>query len=295
MSDVRGPASCCSASRAPARARRPRASPTTTASSTSRPATLFRAAVAAGHAGRARGQGVHGPRRARPRRDRDPGGRGALRRPAASSTTASSSTASRARWQQAEELERVLADHPLDLVIDLDVPTEIVLDRIAGRRVCENCGATYHVNMPPTVNWTCDVCGGEVVQRDDDTEEAIGRRLELYEQRDQADHRLLPAASASWSWSTASATGTRCSSASGQRDRRALRPCRVDGDHAQERRSRSRSMRRAGRVVAEMHEVCIRAAEAGRDHARRRPRSRARCSSGAAPARTSSATTGSPR
>jgi adenylate kinase len=83
--------------------------------------------------------------------------------------------------RQAEELERVLADHPLDLVIDLDVPTEIVLHRIAGRRVCSNCGATYHVDNPPKKNWTCDVCGGEVVQRDDDTEDAVMRRLELYE------------------------------------------------------------------------------------------------------------------
>ena len=84
---------------------------------------------------------------------------------------------------QAEELEKVLAaDHPLDLVFSLDVPTDIVLDRIAGRRVCEDCGATYHVNMPPKHDWTCDLCGGRVVQRDDDTEEAVHRRLELYEE-----------------------------------------------------------------------------------------------------------------
>ena len=62
------------------------------------------------------------------------------------------------------------------------MPTEIVLDRIAGRRVCEDCGANYHVNMPPTDNWNCDVCGGRVVQRDDDTEEAVQRRLEIYEE-----------------------------------------------------------------------------------------------------------------
>jgi adenylate kinase len=61
------------------------------------------------------------------------------------------------------------------------VPTEIVLHRIAGRRVCENCGTTYHVSAPPEDNWTCDVCGGRVVHRDDDTEEAVMRRLELYE------------------------------------------------------------------------------------------------------------------
>ena len=83
--------------------------------------------------------------------------------------------------RQAQELERVLADHPLDVVIDLDVPTEIVIHRIAGRRVCVNCGTPYHVDTPPTKNWTCDVCGGEVQQRDDDTEEAVTRRLELWE------------------------------------------------------------------------------------------------------------------
>ncbi len=77
---------------------------------------------------------------------------------------------------QAEKLEEVLDSHPLDLVINIEVPTEIVLDRIAGRRVCENCGTTYHVSVPPKDDWTCDVCGGE-----DDTEEAVMRRLELYE------------------------------------------------------------------------------------------------------------------
>jgi adenylate kinase len=82
---------------------------------------------------------------------------------------------------QAEKLEEVLAGHPLDVVINLDVPTEIVLHRIAGRRVCENCGTTYHVSAPPKDDWTCDVCGGRVVQREDDTEEAVMRRLELYE------------------------------------------------------------------------------------------------------------------
>jgi adenylate kinase len=85
--------------------------------------------------------------------------------------------------RQAEELERVLGGDPLDLVIDLDVPTEIVVRRIAGRRVCVNCGATYHVDAPPKKNWTCDVCGAEVLQRADDTEEAVMRRLELYEIR----------------------------------------------------------------------------------------------------------------
>lgn len=83
--------------------------------------------------------------------------------------------------RQAEELHRILADRPLDLALDLDVPTEIVLHRIAGRRVCTECSTVYHVDQPPTSNWTCDVCGGAVVHRDDDTEPAVIRRLELYE------------------------------------------------------------------------------------------------------------------
>jgi adenylate kinase len=82
---------------------------------------------------------------------------------------------------QAKELDRVVGSRPLDLVIDLDVPREIVLDRIAGRRVCANCQRVYHVNMPPTSAWICDTCGGNVRQRDDDTEEAVERRLQLYE------------------------------------------------------------------------------------------------------------------
>ena len=62
---------------------------------------------------------------------------------------------------QAKELDRVLDGRPLDLAINLDVPREIVLDRLAGRRVCENCQRVYHVNLPPDDNWTCDTCGGK--------------------------------------------------------------------------------------------------------------------------------------
>jgi len=85
--------------------------------------------------------------------------------------------------QQAAELDKILDGCPLDLAVDLDVPTEVVLQRIAGRRVCSNCGANYHVDNPPEHNWTCDVCGHEVVQREDDTPEAVMRRLELYEMK----------------------------------------------------------------------------------------------------------------
>lgn len=82
---------------------------------------------------------------------------------------------------QAEELERVLVPEGLDAAIDIEVPTAVVLHRLSGRRVCKACGATYHVDAPPQVDWVCDRDGGEVVQREDDTEAAISRRLELYE------------------------------------------------------------------------------------------------------------------
>jgi len=82
---------------------------------------------------------------------------------------------------QAEALAEML-DPGLDLVIDLEVDTDQVLARLASRRVCSDCGANYSVvENPPRYAGICDVCGGEVVQRDDDTEGAIRRRLELYE------------------------------------------------------------------------------------------------------------------
>jgi len=85
---------------------------------------------------------------------------------------------------QARALDRVLSGHrrPLHAAVHLAVPTGEVLDRLAGRRVCETCGAVYHVKMPPKNDWICDIDGGAVVQRDDDTEPAIMRRLEIYEQ-----------------------------------------------------------------------------------------------------------------
>ena len=82
---------------------------------------------------------------------------------------------------QAQALDEMIKERPLDVVIDLEVPRDIVLARLAARRVCLDCGANYSVAVPPKQNWTCDFCGGEVVQRDDDTEEAIARRLDLYD------------------------------------------------------------------------------------------------------------------
>jgi adenylate kinase len=82
---------------------------------------------------------------------------------------------------QAEVLGDITREQPLDLVIDLVVPTEVVLERLAARRVCVDCNTNYSVDSPPKYGWVCDNCGGEVVQRADDTPEAIQKRLDLYE------------------------------------------------------------------------------------------------------------------
>jgi adenylate kinase len=82
---------------------------------------------------------------------------------------------------QAEELMKMLREGGIDMAIDIEVPTDIVLERLAARRVCNVCGSNYSTTTPPKYDWTCDHCGGEVVQREDDQPEAIRRRLSLYE------------------------------------------------------------------------------------------------------------------
>ncbi len=84
---------------------------------------------------------------------------------------------------QAEALADLLGDRELDLAIDIELPTEEALARLASRCVCNVCGAIYSKSSPPHVNWTCDHCGGEVVQREDDQPDAIRRRLALYEEQ----------------------------------------------------------------------------------------------------------------
>lgn len=82
---------------------------------------------------------------------------------------------------QADALAQITATRPLDVVVDLDVAREVVLERLAGRRVCADCAANYSVASPPKYGWVCDNCGGDVVQRDDDTPAAIEKRLAAYE------------------------------------------------------------------------------------------------------------------
>ncbi|MEY2589378.1 MAG: adenylate kinase [Acidimicrobiaceae bacterium] len=83
---------------------------------------------------------------------------------------------------QARALADLTAELPLDVAIDLEAPEDVVLARISNRRVCVDCGTNFSVQSPPRYDWTCDVCGGEVVQRDDDTPEAVRKRLNLYNQ-----------------------------------------------------------------------------------------------------------------
>jgi adenylate kinase len=83
---------------------------------------------------------------------------------------------------QAEALDDIAADRPIDVALHLDVPVEVVVARISSRRVCSNCAAVYSTQAPPSSDWTCDVCGGEVVHRDDDTEDAVRRRLSIYDE-----------------------------------------------------------------------------------------------------------------
>lgn len=83
---------------------------------------------------------------------------------------------------QAEALENILADmnRKLDYVINIKVDQDILMERLTGRRICKNCGATYHlVFNPPAKEGVCDKCGGELYQRDDDNEETVGNRLEV--------------------------------------------------------------------------------------------------------------------
>lgn len=85
---------------------------------------------------------------------------------------------------QAEALDALLAKHNLSVgkVIFLEVPRDLLLQRLAGRRVCASCGAVYHVSTKPMRKaGVCDVCAGDVVQRKDDKEDVIQTRLEAYD------------------------------------------------------------------------------------------------------------------
>ena len=84
---------------------------------------------------------------------------------------------------QAEALDKLTKEigREITYVINIDTPKEELISRICGRRVCKKCGAPYHiVNVKPKVDGVCDICGGELIQRPDDNEEALNTRLEAY-------------------------------------------------------------------------------------------------------------------
>lgn len=87
---------------------------------------------------------------------------------------------------QAESLDEMLrqAGQNLNCVLSVQVPKAVIVERLAGRRTCRQCGAMCHVVFnPPKVAGVCDRCGGELYQRDDDKEQTIANRLEVYEKQ----------------------------------------------------------------------------------------------------------------
>lgn len=87
---------------------------------------------------------------------------------------------------QAEKLDEFLSESNLkmDIVINLKVEKEALIKRLTGRRVCKDCGASYHiVNIPPKKECVCDICGGELIQRKDDNIETVENRINVYEEQ----------------------------------------------------------------------------------------------------------------
>lgn len=87
---------------------------------------------------------------------------------------------------QAQVLEDALAklNDKIDYAIDVEVPDENIIRRMGGRRACTSCGATYHIeHVPPKKEGICDECGQELVLRDDDRPETVGKRLQVYQEQ----------------------------------------------------------------------------------------------------------------
>ena len=87
---------------------------------------------------------------------------------------------------QAEALEKALGEQgeKIDYALNIDVPDENIINRMSGRRACVGCGATYHLIYAPTkVEGVCDVCGKELILRDDDKPETVKKRLDVYHEQ----------------------------------------------------------------------------------------------------------------
>lgn len=90
--------------------------------------------------------------------------------------------------EQAEALDKFLSERgeKLDTALLIEVPSNFIVERMTGRRVCPSCGASYHVKFnPPVVEGKCDVCGSDLIQRKDDTIEIVQDRLNVYEAQTQ--------------------------------------------------------------------------------------------------------------
>ena len=86
--------------------------------------------------------------------------------------------------EQADALKKILDEQgrKIDCVLNINVPSEYLIERAVGRRICKNCGATYHVKFNPSkAEGKCDSCGGELYQRADDNETTMKNRLSAYE------------------------------------------------------------------------------------------------------------------
>jgi adenylate kinase len=84
---------------------------------------------------------------------------------------------------QADELNKILVEKsmPLDAVLELKIENAEIIRRLSGRRTCRNCSASFHIDFEkPKIAGVCDACQGELYQREDDKEEVVARRLEVY-------------------------------------------------------------------------------------------------------------------
>jgi len=85
--------------------------------------------------------------------------------------------------EQAKALDRILSERkePLDSVVSISIDNETLIRRLSGRRTCSRCAASYNLSLnPPAQEDVCDLCGGSLFQRDDDKEETVRSRLEIY-------------------------------------------------------------------------------------------------------------------